>query len=185
MPKPFALSLIVIALVVGMGLGFTITPEYAAMRNKETDSMDLGAADRYLDLRFLNAVIAHHQIALDLSKQALDQSHRQEVRTLAEDIIKADEAGITELYRLKKKWYNDTRRVTDYPTINLGENDGKFDLRFLNALIAHHQQAIAMGEEVRTKSTRTEVLNLSDSAITNLSSGLTTLLKWRQDWYGI
>ena len=186
MNKPLALSLTVIALMVGVGIGYSFNPEYALMQQEKAGGMmELGKADRYLDQRFVDGMIAHHLSAIDMSQQALKNSHRPEIRQLAETIIKLDEAGIEELYRYKKEWYGNTQRVTTFTKVQLGESDEKFDLRFLNALIAHHEEAIEVAKEVRTKSTRTEVLNTADEVITSLSTNMNTLMEWRKAWYGI
>ncbi|OGD78338.1 hypothetical protein A2368_04750 [Candidatus Collierbacteria bacterium RIFOXYB1_FULL_49_13] len=181
--KPLSFSLIIIALIIGMGLGFTLTPEYAAMKVAAV-SMDLGPADRFLDQRFINGLISHHLTAIDMSRQALDKSHREDIRTLSEKIIKDDEEAVKKLYQLKLDWYKDGRQVSQFTRINLGDNDGKFDLRFINALVTHHDEGIETSMDVRTKSNRTEVLNLADSAIINLTASKDQLLSWRQDWYG-
>src|SRR3989344_8408012 len=163
MSKLLVYSLIIIAFIVGMGAGYSLTPEYAStMQEKNTTMVPLGKADRFIDQRYLNGVIAHHLTAIDLAKQALDKSHREEIRRLAEEIIKADEENIKQLMVYKLSWYKDSKTIDVFEKINLGENDKRFDLRFLNALIAHHIEAIETAKEISTKSTRDEILDLAD-----------------------
>ena len=104
---------------------------------------------------------------------------------LSKEIIKVDEASIKELYAWKKSWFNNTKQITVYEQINFGNYDDKFDLRFLNALIAHHEEAIMTAKEIRTKSQRNEVLNLADSIIEGLTKSKEALLKYRLTWYQI
>jgi uncharacterized protein (DUF305 family) len=187
MNKNLAVGLSVVSFVVGTGVGFYLTPEYTAMKAENKSSMvTLGMADREIDKRYLQNMIAHHLSAIDLLKQAQQNSKRPEIKKLAEDVITADQKDIERLYGLLDQWYpNGYRRQNDFDKINLGEGDEKFDLRLLNALIAHHEMAIMSAEEMMGKTTKTEVLNTADTVKTNLSAGLVTLTNWRKEWYGI
>lgn len=186
MSKLLVSSLLIIFFTLGLGAGYSLTPEYAIkMQSSEVDMFSLGKADRFVDQRYLNGVISHHLTAIDLSKQALEKSHREEVRSLAEEIIKSDEANIRELMVYKQKWYKDDRSINSFSKINLGDNDGRFDLRFLNALIAHHQEAIETAREISGKSTRDEILNLAGSISLNLNKNKLVLEQWRSNWYNV
>jgi uncharacterized protein (DUF305 family) len=177
------ISLVIVAFVIGIGAGYLIAPEYA-MAGYETKQMaDLGKADKYVDLRYLNAMIAHHGGAINLAQQAKEKTNRPEIKQLAEDILAGEPKAIAELYQWKKDWYKDVRKVNDKAVPNLGEYDENFDLRFLNALIAHHEEGIIMAKEIRLKSTRAEVLSNADAVIEFLSGGLTMLKEWRTEWY--
>lgn len=186
MSKPLITSLVIISFILGMGTGFTLSPEYAnKMATKQSTMKELGNPDKFLDLRYLDNVIAHHQSAIYMAKQAETETQRPEIKSLAQEIIKVDEASIIELYTWKKSWYKNSKQIINYEKINLGKSDNNFDLRFLNALIAHHDEAIMGGEEIRTKSNRNEVLTLADSIIEGLTKSKTQLLTWRKSWYKI
>jgi hypothetical protein len=130
-------------------------------------------------------MIAHHLSAIVMLTQALEKSKRSEIIELAKAVIQADTQGIAQLYAYKKEFYNDTREITQYSKVNLGDGDELFDLRLINALIAHHDEAIASAMEMRTKSTRTQILTLADSVIQALSSNKDQLKAWRKTWYNI
>ena len=184
MSKYLFTSFVIISFILGLGTGFIISPEYTnKMSDRKVVMIDLGRADRYVDLRYLNGMIAHHLKALYLSKQAASHSQRPEIKQLAIDIVKADEKGIVELYQWKKTLFNDTRRIVNYEKINLGSFDDKFDLRYINAIIAHHDEAIMVAREIRTKSMRNEILNLADSVIQGLGKNRETLVGWQTNWY--
>lgn len=186
MNKYLAYSVMVMMLLIGIGIGFYLTPEYAVMqKEKQSDAMSLGKADYYVDLRYIDGMIAHHKAALYLMDQARDKSGRKEIKELAEVITDIDTKGIADLYALKKSMYGNTKEIAQYQKVNLGEKDKNFDLRFLNALIIHHEEAIAVASEVMTKSTRTETLTVANEVITLLSDNMKTLKQWREQWYGI
>jgi uncharacterized protein (DUF305 family) len=181
--KFLTISLIIVAFVVGIGTGYLVAPEYAMASYEAKQMVDLGKADKYVDLRYINAMIAHHGGAIVLAQQAKEKSKRPEIIKLAEDILAGEPKSIAELYGWKKDWYRDTRKVSDKAVPNLGDYDDNFDLRFLNALIAHHEEGIVMAEEIRLKSTRAEVLDNADAVIEFLNGGLKVLKEWRTEWY--
>jgi len=181
---PFAASFIIIALIGGITIGYFATPEYR--QNMYTNSrMDLGPADRWLDERYIDAMIAHHRGAILVAEQASQNATHSEIKNLAVEIIANEPKLIAELYDWKKKWYGSDRAVKGPIVPNLGASDTTFDLRFLNAVISHHEAGIAMTKEVRTKSARSEVLNNADAVEQFLTGGITMLKGWRASWYNV
>lgn len=179
-----AISLVIVAGIVGWVAGYASTSDYkVSMYDKTT--MDLGRSDRTLDLRYINAMIAHHRGAMLLAMQAGAQTQRQEMKDLSAMILKDEPKAISELYLWKKEWYKDTKEVKDPIVSNLGAYDEKFDLRFLNALIAHHEAGLLMTNEIKTKSSRTEILNNADAVDTFLTTTLKLFKDWRIEWYKI
>jgi uncharacterized protein (DUF305 family) len=171
-------------MILGVVFGYYITPEYK-LSMYEKNEMNLGRADRTFDLRYLNAMIAHHRGAMLLAEQLSKNSNRQEMQKLAQDILTNEPILIEELYTWKKDWYGDSRKVRDPIVANLGPADDKFDLRFLNAMIAHHEDGIMMTKETRLKSSRAEVLNNADAVEGFLANSLLILKGFRTSWFNI
>lgn len=185
MSRSLTYALFILLFISGMMTGYFLTPEYATQNEQMGSAHDLGPADRYVDLRYLDNMIAHHQAAIYLLEQAQAQSQREEIKELASAVIAADLAEIDELYTYKQTWYDNDRRVTEFDQVNLGVADERFDLRLLNALLAHHQQAIDAAMEISTKSVRNEVLDLANQTKTALSENSKLLETYRRDWYGL
>ncbi len=57
------------------------------------------------DQRFLTAMISHHQGAIDMAKMAQQMSEKAEIKTLADAIIKAQQAEIEQMKAWLKDWY--------------------------------------------------------------------------------
>jgi len=73
--------------------------------------MDLGPADAEYDLRFIDAMIPHHQGAINMANEALQKSKRPEIRSLAQNIIKAqnrEENELTHILHLATSLSRDT-----------------------------------------------------------------------------
>lgn len=181
---PLVISLIVVSFVLGLLGGYFVSPSYQqTMYDKNV--MGLGTADRFVDLRYINQMAAHHRGAMLLAEQLQDKTTRPELSELSEAILIGEPKLIDELYGWKREWYKDIRKANDPIVANLGPADDKLDLRFLNAIIAHHEAGIMMTKEIRTKSSRTEILNNADDVERFLSSSLVTLKTWRKDWFNV
>jgi len=187
MSKFLSISLIIVSLVIGVGIGFLISPQYFLMNNNmNSTNVDLGQADKQYDLRFLNAMIAHHMGAIDMATKAKDISQRSEIKNIANNIISAQQKEIDQMYQWKKDWYNDPSKVqlNSYSmNVNLGSYDDKFDLRFINAMTTHHQMAIKMAKDAQSKSVRNEILNLSTGIIAAQTKEIDMMSQWRGSWY--
>lgn len=176
------ISLIIVSFVVGLVGGYYVSPSYQQTMYDKVQ-MGFGTADKFVDLRYLNQMAAHHRGAILLATEIKTKTSRPEVKQLAEEILVSEPKLIDELYSWKRDWYKDSRTVTDPVVANLGPADDKVDLRFLNALIAHHEAGIEMTKEIRTKSSRAEVLNNADAVESFLNTSLTTLKGWRKEWF--
>ncbi|MBW4485428.1 MAG: DUF305 domain-containing protein [Tildeniella torsiva UHER 1998/13D] len=166
--------------------------------------MDLGPADATYDLRFIDGMIPHHEGAVVMAEAALENSQRPEIRQLAEDIIAAQQVEIAQMDDWRAEWYPDApAEPMMYHAemrhdmamseemisamrmdMDLGGADEEFDLRFINAMIPHHEGAVAMAEDLKGKSQRPELLNLADEIITSQQAEIDQMTQWRQDWYG-
>jgi uncharacterized protein (DUF305 family) len=80
-------------------------PMTEEMRSSMMMSGDLGAADDQFDLCFINAMIPHHQGAIDMAQQALEKSDRAEIKELTQNIIDSQQKEIDQMQQWRKDWY--------------------------------------------------------------------------------
>ena len=178
-----AISLMIVSGIVGIGTGYWLTPQYnVSMFDK--NSMNLGQPDKWVDLRYIDAMISHHRGAVKLAEEA-SISSRAEIRKLTGEIQKNEPIAIAELYGWKKTLYGDVKTVQDPKVAHLGSYNKSFDLRFINALIAHHENGIRMTREIRLKSSNSDILDNADAVELFLRGGISMLREWRKEWYNI
>src|ERR687885_121083 len=166
-------------------------------------SMDLGPADADYDLRFVDAMIPHHEGAVEMAQEVLSKSQRPEMKKLAQDIIAAQNREIEQMKQWRKAWYPkaDSKPMAWHAHMghmmamspeqmqammmkgNLGAADAEFDLRFLNAMIPHHQGALVMAKDVLNKSKRPEMKQLAQDILTSQQQEIDQMKQWRKDWY--
>jgi uncharacterized protein (DUF305 family) len=64
------------------------------------------AADPF-DLAFIDAMIPHHQSAIDAAQQALNQAKKPEIKDLAQKIMDAQQKEIDQMNAWRSAWYPD------------------------------------------------------------------------------
>lgn len=167
-------------------------------------AMNLGPADANYDLRFIDAMRLHHRGAIAMAKVAQQKSQRPEIKKLARNIIEAQSREENELLRKWRwAWYPQaSHEPVAYGSANksvvpmskqqqqsmtmhqdLGSADAQFDLRFMNAMITHHQAAITMAQDALKKSQRPEIKQLSQEIIRSQQAEIDQMKQWRQAWY--
>jgi uncharacterized protein (DUF305 family) len=95
-------------LCAGLTLSLPALAQGMTMDHHNTSNMmmqDLGPSDAKYDLRFLNAMIMHHEGALVMADDALKKSKRPEIQKLAKDIIAAQQKEIAQMKLWRKTWY--------------------------------------------------------------------------------
>ncbi|HEY9747246.1 MAG TPA: DUF305 domain-containing protein [Allocoleopsis sp.] len=166
-------------------------------------SMDLGPADAEFDLRFVDAMIPHHEGAVTMAKEAQQKSQRPEIQKLAADIIAAQNQEIASLKQWRQAWYpkasvqpvawnaqmghampmsSDQRRSMAMD-MDLGAADAEFDLRFINAMTPHHEGAVTMAKDALNKSQRPEIKQLAQDIIQSQEAEIQQMQQWRKAWY--
>ena len=66
------------------------------------------------DQRFLEAMISHHQGAIDMAKMAQQMAEHEELKTLADAIIVAQQAEIEQMQSWLKEWYSISAGASPY-----------------------------------------------------------------------
>lgn len=167
-------------------------------------SMDLGPADADLDLRFIDAMTPHHEGAVVMAKDAQQKSKRPEIQKLAAEIIQAQDTEIAQMRQWRKAWYpkaSDTpmayhtqmghmmamtpeQKESMMMSQDLGVADAEFDLRFIDAMIPHHEGAVTMAKEVLGKTKRSEIKQMAEAILTSQQAEIDQMKAWRNAWYG-
>lgn len=159
--------------------------QYAALKGEEYDRM------------FLAGMIAHHQGAVDMAQLALNQAKHGELKTMAQNIIKAQDKEIIDMTSWQQQWgypassdenmmdhsgmsmKNDMAGMTDQLK-NLTGDD--FDKKFLELMIEHHQSAIDMARPGEANAQHQEVKALTKAIVSDQSKEIDQMQTWQNDW---
>lgn len=166
-------------------------------------SMDLGPADVDYDLRFIDSMVFHHQGAVNMAQEVLTKSKRPEMKKLAQDIIAAQKQEIEQMKQWRKAWYpnasqtsmawhaqmghmmamSEDMKKSMMMSMDLGNADRDFDLRFIDAMIPHHEGALVMAKDALSKTKRPQMKKLSQDILTSQQKEIEQMKQWRKAWY--
>ncbi len=68
---------------------------------------NLGEAGDEFDLRFINGMVPHHDGALAMAEQGLENSDRPEIQQVSNDILRTQQVEIDLMNQWKKDWYSE------------------------------------------------------------------------------
>jgi uncharacterized protein (DUF305 family) len=170
------------------GMTATAAPEVTAT-GMDHGGMTAGESTAPYDGQFIDSMIAHHQGAIAMANQALQEASRPELKTLAQTIITAQEAEVKQLQDWRTAWYPDLADTggmeMDMGDMEVsGDTNVPFDQRFITAMIAHHEGAIAMAKDAQQKAEHSEIKTLGQNIISAQESEITQMQQWQQEWFG-
>lgn len=174
-----------LALLVGLTAGYVFF-------GSSTDNRSMMRAS--IDQHFIEEMIPHHEGAIEMAKLALERSKRDDVRSLATDIIDAQTREITDM----KAWYRDWfgKDVLESSSMmgmghgEMGHMQGvegdldalqaasSFDEEFLSQMIVHHEMAVMMARMLEAGTEREEMKNLADQIKTSQSREIEMMKSW-------
>jgi uncharacterized protein (DUF305 family) len=149
--------------------------------------------DTSMDTMFIDSMIPHHQMAIDMSQMALDQAEHEELRQMAQQIIDAQQAEIDQMQMWRAEWYPDLAPTGGMPMMEgmpsqqdmmLNTDESlPFDLRFIDAMIPHHQAAVMMAQQILGKAEHDEIEAMAQEIIDKQQEEIAQLQEWRAQWY--
>lgn len=206
-PKFLSVTLGILALFTTLIIANKISEKPASQtmvnHNDMNHSMDLGPADANYDLRFIDAMIPHHEGAVIMAQDLAEKTQRPELQTLAKNIIDAQEKEIEQMKQWRKQWYPnamatpmawhgemnhmmamsseqiDAMRMN----VDLGSADSEYDLRFLEAMIPHHEAAVIMAQDLAEKTKRPELQKIAQDILASQQAEIDQMKQWQQQWY--
>ncbi|MBN8593094.1 MAG: DUF305 domain-containing protein [Anaerolineae bacterium] len=150
------------------------------------------------EVRFLEGMIDHHQMALDMAADCLERASTEDVRSICEAVIAAQTPEIELMQGWLAEWYN-----IDYqpmPMADMGMDMGMhagmdmggkdtdpagmmgmmaglnraegldYDLAWLESMIDHHDDALHMSERILNRAEHAELRTLAETIITAQSA---------------
>ncbi len=162
-------------------------PMMGATATMDYGSMPMSSAP--FDAQFIDSMTEHHRGAITMAQQALKESQRPEIKQLAQNIITTQQQEIDQMAAWRKQWYPDVQRTGGMGMAMgdmqvSGDTSTPYDQRFITAMIAHHQGAIAMAKEAQTKAQHPEVRQLADAIIKAQQAEVAQLTDWSKQWFG-
>ncbi|NJO82044.1 MAG: DUF305 domain-containing protein [Blastochloris sp.] len=170
----------------GMGTMMASPDTMQSMMSHEV----LGDPDLPFDLRFLDQMIPHHQMAVHSAQMMIANSERPELRDLAQRIISAQQSEIDQMLEWRSAWFPDAPTAPMMTMMGgmmgggMMGNQTEMDRLFLEMMIPHHEAAIGMAEQVLAESERPELHALAEAIITSQTAEIEEMRGYLRDFFG-
>ena len=204
--------LMLMALLAACSQAPTAAPEEAGAADSESAAVDdgdsmagmdhgeMGMADDMaatletlegdeFEIAFIDAMIPHHESAIEMAEIALERSQRPELQAAAQAIIAAQQAEITQMTGWLEEWHGATPSGQDHGMAMADEVEAlrtvaaeEFDVAFLEAMIPHHDGAIEMAELVAGRTDRAELNALAEAVLAAQRTENEQFEQWIADW---
>jgi uncharacterized protein (DUF305 family) len=148
----------------------------------------------YSDRRFIDAMVPHHQGAIEMAEVALNNAEHEEIKDLSRNIVSTQQAEIEELKSIKQEEFGTSQvpmEMSKEQMRSMGTmmnpqhlaQSKPFDKAFIDAMIPHHQSAIYMAQLAHEKSKIPEVKDLAENIVSAQQREIEQMKQWRREWY--
>lgn len=145
------------------------------------------------DLRFLDEMIVHHEMAIGMVQMMISQSTHPELRDLGQRIVTGQQKQIDQMIAWRQQWYPNAPPLSGGMMGNgtagmmgRGMMQGDFaDRMFLEMMIPHHQRAIDMSNDALANAQHPELKGLAKDIIAVQTAEISEMQGYLKAWYGI
>jgi uncharacterized protein (DUF305 family) len=170
-----------------------------------TAAVNQSGADSF-DRQFIDMMVPHHEGAVEMAKIALERAEHPEIREMAEAIIRAQDDEISQMKAWRQAWFGsaETPSMSEMPMVpGMAGHGGHgaamdmaadvealraapepFDRAFIDAMIPHHESAIAAAQATASRAERPEIKEMAQAIIADQQREIDQMKQWRQTWYG-
>ncbi|GCF10065.1 DUF305 domain-containing protein [Dictyobacter arantiisoli] len=146
------------------------------------------------EVQFMQEMIVHHQVAIDMASMVPAHTKRVELSTLSQRIITSQTQDIKNMTGWLNQWYHvkplaNTAQVPGMTAMTASmyklrmAKNAIFDKQFNSLMIQHHQQGINMARLIPGKTQRPELLKLSQAIIQAQSAEIQQMKGWQKAWF--
>jgi uncharacterized protein (DUF305 family) len=156
------------------------------------------------DQQFIDMMVPHHEGAVEMARIAQQRAEHPEIRLLADDILRSQDAEISRMRQWRQAWYGSsfTPPMSQMPmvagmadmghagqTVDMAADverlrgaPGPFDLAFIDAMVPHHQSAIEAARVALQQSARPEIQVLAVDILEAQQREIGQMRAWRLGW---
>ena len=166
--------------------------DHGSANMDETARTTVAPNGEYSDAAFVDAMVPHHQSAVEMAEVALDNAEREEIKTLAREIIGSQRAEIEMFGELRGGLDGPTMQGMSEEEMNrsMGMMDARdlagqrpFDRAFIDAMTPHHESAVAMAEVALQESENPEIRRIAEDIVSAQKHEISQMKEWREEWY--
>lgn len=136
--------------------------------------------------QFLELMIAHHQEAIDRSKEIQKLTSTPRLLQFSQNVVVSQQKEVDTMKGWFRLWYGNVA-IPSASYLPMMEDMNGLDQKsaeraYISGMIGHHTKAISMAKEVKLKHPRAEVIKLADEIILIQSKEVELLSSWSMDY---
>jgi uncharacterized protein (DUF305 family) len=148
---------------------------------------------KYSDKAFINAMVPHHQGAIEMARVALENAEHEEIQEVSRNIVSTQQSEIEELKSIKQEEFGTSNVPMEMSMEQMRAmgmmdpqslaDENPFDEAFIDAMIPHHQSAIGMAGVAHEKSKNPRIKELAQNITSAQKREIEQMRGWRREWY--
>jgi uncharacterized protein (DUF305 family) len=202
-------ALLSVALTITVALA-----QHPAGHGDMKKGQDAKMADAPHDLRYIDMMMHHHQMGIDMAKLAQTKAAHKELKAFATKTIEEQQKDSDQLKQWRDAWYPGkpmTEHMMNMPGMDMSKMNkskpgqegmqgmqmqqmnmdklqsatgNEFDVLFLDTFIPHHQMAINMSQDAVKQAQHAQLKTFARETIAKQQKEKQQMTKWRAAWGG-
>lgn len=154
----------------------------------QSSGMAIETNGRPYDQAFIDNMVPHHEGAVAMARIELAKGKRADVKKLAAQVISAQNSEIERMKEWRNEWFGESSTPAEMPMSTPGmdidavRDADDVDRAFVEAMILHHESAIAMATDAKTKGTRAEIRDLAAAIVVDQQREIVQMKAWQESW---
>jgi uncharacterized protein (DUF305 family) len=171
-------------------------------------------SDAPYDLHYIDMMIEHHRMGIDMAKMAQNKASHAELKDMATKMVDDQQKDTDQLKKWRDEWYAGKPK-SDHMNMpgmsgasksksghanmpgmsgmkmqqmDMGKleaaSGNQFDLMFIDMIVPHHQMAIDMSKDAVKKAEHAPLKTFAQQTIDKQQKEKAQLSKWRAAWGG-
>lgn len=150
------------------------------------------AATARYERRFLEGMIRHHRMAVEMSATCLEKAEHPELRSLCQSIADAQEREIEDMSAWLQEWYGaappEDAPMSERQMHSMHEleslSGAAYEAEFLEEMTAHHMQAVAEGGTCANLAVHEPLVELCRDIVDAQLAEIDEMQSWQREWAG-
>jgi uncharacterized protein (DUF305 family) len=194
--KKLALVVIAAFVVIAIGAAYVVGRDSSSTHGSTAgmDGMDHSSGmaietnGQPYDQAFIDNMVPHHEGAVEMARIELAKGRRAEVKKLAAQVVSAQNSEIERMKAWRNEWFGDSSTPAEMPMDMAGmdveavRDANDVDRAFVEMMIPHHESAIAMATDAKTKGTHAEIRDLAAAIVTDQQREIAQMKAWQESW---
>ena len=179
-----------VPLIIGIALA-TLLAACGGDGGNAGDAGGEAAGYNQADIDFLQAMIPHHEQAIEMAEMVEERTDRPELNELAGNVIESQTAEIDEIESMLEDAGEEAMDMADHGAMGMSQEEldeleslrgAKFDKMFSEMMIRHHEEAITMSRDVLDSGQSPDVADLAQGIIDEQQAEIQDLQTWLEEW---